>query len=200
MEPSTSLDITDIGSCLVELHLFNTGSLSNSLCLVSLHFDLTCSDLHESAARFCPKSNHSCPWLSQHVTTHYNTMKHRATPCFFVAKSQRVAAQVVSLQGLVLSWNNRKQQWIPPKFHGNPHSFTVLHRASPCFTAADDSLAAMAVVPQGGPGGPPAPAGCEVRAANPPKGFGLFACAPCPAYSNLFTEDSFGRVFSRTTP
>lgn len=47
----------------------------------------------------------------------------------------------------------------------------------------------MAVVPQGGPGGPPAPTGCEVRAANPPKGFGLFACAPCPAYSNLFTEE-----------
>ena len=50
----------------------------------------------------------------------------------------------------------------------------------------------MAVVPQGGPGGPPAPTGCEVRAANPPKGFGLFACAPCPAYSNLFTEDGQG--------
>ena len=85
----------------------------------------------------------------------------------------------------------------------------------------------MVVVPQGGAGGPPAPAGCEVqysftdqqskhsmafssslfsfsmiflqstawlhfwekvRAANPPKGFGLFACASCPAYSELFTE------------
>ena len=54
----------------------------------------------------------------------------------------------------------------------------------------------MAVVPQGGPGGPPAPAGCEVRAANPPKGFGLFACAPCPAYSNLFTEDTFGQFWT----
>ena len=29
----------------------------------------------------------------------------------------------------------------------------------------------------------------KVRAANPPKGFGLFACASCPAYSELFTED-----------
>lgn len=47
----------------------------------------------------------------------------------------------------------------------------------------------MVVVLQGGAGGPPAPAGCEVRAANPPKGFGLFACASCPAYSELFTEE-----------
>ena len=68
----------------------------------------------------------------------------------------------------------------------------MLHRASPCF---HDSVA-MAVVPQGGPGGPPAPAGCEVRAANPPKGFGLFACASCPAYSPLFTEDLLFQFFS----
>ncbi|CAE7207519.1 unnamed protein product [Symbiodinium pilosum] len=47
----------------------------------------------------------------------------------------------------------------------------------------------MTVVPSGGPGGPPPPAGCEVRAADPPKGFGLFACASCPAYTDMFTEE-----------
>ncbi|CAJ1340264.1 unnamed protein product [Effrenium voratum] len=47
----------------------------------------------------------------------------------------------------------------------------------------------MAAVPSGGPGGPPAPAGCEVRAAAPPKGFGLFACGACPAYTEMFTEE-----------
>lgn len=46
----------------------------------------------------------------------------------------------------------------------------------------------VVAVPSGGPGGP-CPAGCEVRAAAPPKGFGLFACSSCSAYTDMFTEE-----------
>eukprot|EP00931_Biecheleriopsis_adriatica_P017905 TRINITY_DN12691_c0_g1_i1.p1 TRINITY_DN12691_c0_g1~~TRINITY_DN12691_c0_g1_i1.p1 ORF type:complete len:488 (-),score=122.30 TRINITY_DN12691_c0_g1_i1:23-1486(-) len=44
-------------------------------------------------------------------------------------------------------------------------------------------------VPSGAAGGPPAPCGCEVRAADPPKGFGLFATAGCAAHTQMFTEE-----------
>jgi len=46
----------------------------------------------------------------------------------------------------------------------------------------------VVAVPSGGPGGP-CPVGCEVRAAAPPKGFGLFACSSCSAYTDMFTEE-----------
>ena len=136
------------------------------------------------------------PQLSTTVTTCHNTLQHHETSrhTLFLRcekSASRSTGCIPSRSGFELKQqeatvNSSQVPWKPPQ----------LHRASPCFTAADDSLAAMAVVPQGGPGGPPAPAGCEVRAANPPKGFGLFACAPCPAYSNLFTEDTFGQFWT----
>lgn len=156
------------------LHYFTTSIL------IWVAIGHCCMNLLRDFAPSPTKVVHNTPSQLQHTTTPWNTPPHRATLCFFVAlRSQRVAH--VSLQGLgVEATGSNRKQWIPTDPRKS-HSFT------------DDSLAAaMAVVPEGGPGGPPAPTGCEVRAANPPKGFGLFACAPCPAYSNLFTEDGQG--------